>query len=130
MLRSASRGGQGWTRSQLNGPKLVLDVGLSARGSSVRRTYSSGCAGNVVPPWTTMRWKFGTSYVPPFGAWLAYASFGHGPVDVSGAPVSITQGAPCTSGLSERYMCESPLSSSTGLPKASVWLAMASMNGL
>jgi hypothetical protein len=45
------------TRCHEKGPKEVVVVGWFL-GLAVRRRYSSG----TVLPWTTMRWKFGTSY--------------------------------------------------------------------
>ena len=53
------------TRCQEKGPKEVAVVGWF-RAFAVRRRYSSG----TVLPWTTMRWKFGTSY----DGWLFQAS--------------------------------------------------------
>lgn len=44
-------------RAQVNGPNEVSVVGLCAPGVTVSLSHSNG----TVLPWTTMRWKFGTS---------------------------------------------------------------------
>jgi len=66
-LESGSAGGGcHWvTRCQAKGPNEVAVVGWFLV-LAVRRRYSSG----MVLPWTTMRWKFGTSY----DGWLSQAS--------------------------------------------------------
>ncbi len=53
------------TRCHEKGPKEV-SVEAWFRWSAVSRRYSRG----TVLPWTTIRWKFGTSY----DGWLLHAS--------------------------------------------------------
>src|SRR5262249_6804066 len=113
--------GWGWTcRVQLNGPNDVGVVGFCAAGSSTSFSHSSG----HVLPCTRTPWKLGTFNVLSAG-WLAQASLSHAFVD---APSSVVHVEPCTMGLSDRYTCESPLNSSTGLPKSVVCPAMFWMN--
>src|SRR5262249_13043729 len=58
---ASSRAAQGSaTLVQLKGPKALSPFGAFTPGVMVRRRYSRW-SGSVVPPLTTMRWKFGTS---------------------------------------------------------------------
>src|SRR5215813_3676465 len=105
-------------RCQLNGPNALELQGWLASGFTVSLSHSSG----KVLPCTTMRWKFATSY--PGWADATDAQL------VSPPPgASVVHPALGDSGLSERYTCESPLISSTGLPKSVVCDAMLATNG-
>src|SRR5262249_53328285 len=97
-------------RSQLNGPNEWSVTLLCALASMVSLIHWSG----VVLPCTTTRWKRSAcaagSVTPCFADISA-----HEVVAVVGpagslfvGPDSVTHAAPTVSGLSERYLCESP----------------------